>query len=97
MKKKLIVLLCVITMLFGFTGCSNYTTQYLGNDMTIHLEPNNKLVHITWKDSGLWFLTKPMTEDDVAETYLFQQKSEWGVYEGTVTVIESKDDSDLND
>ena len=29
-----------------------------------------------------------MTEDDIAETHTFQQSSNWGVFEGTVTIVE---------
>jgi hypothetical protein len=94
MKKKLLVLLgiglgigilCVSTLV----GCQS-VTKNLGGEMTIELESNQKLEMITWKDSSLWYLTKPMTDDDVAETHLFQQSSEFGVFEGTVTVIETK-------
>lgn len=45
---------------------------------------------ITWKDDSLWYLTRPMTDDDIAETHTFQQSSEFGVFEGTITVVESK-------
>ena len=48
-------------------------------------------MNITWKDSDLWYLTKPMTDDDVAETYTFQEDSKMGVLEGTVTVVEHKE------
>ena len=54
------------------------------------LEPNQKLEEITWKDDSLWYLTRPMTEDDIAETHVFKQSSNWGVLEGTVTIVESK-------
>lgn len=36
------------------------------------LEPNQKLEEITWKDDSLWYLTRPMTDDDVAETHTFR-------------------------
>ena len=49
-----------------------------------------KLEEITWKDASLWYLTRPMTEDDIAETHVFKQSSNWGVLEGTVTIVESK-------
>lgn len=94
MKKKLLVLLgiglgigilCVSTLV----GCQSVTRNF-GGDMTLELEPNQKLEMITWKGSSLWYLTKPMTDDDMAETYLFKESSEFGVLEGTVTVIETK-------
>lgn len=31
-----------------------------------------------------------MTESDTAETHTFQQSSEFGVFEGTITIVESK-------
>lgn len=31
-----------------------------------------------------------MREDDVAETHTYQQKSEFGILEGTVTIVETK-------
>lgn len=41
------------------------------------------------KDMG-GSLTRPMTDDDVAETHTFRESSEYGVFEGTVTIIEKK-------
>lgn len=58
--------------------------------MTLNLEPNHKLEEITWKDGSLWYRTRPMTDDDIAETHTFQQQSEFGVFEGTVIIVESK-------
>lgn len=65
-------------------------TKSLGGNTTLELEPNEKLEEITWKDDSLWYLTRPMTEDDIAETHVFKQSSNWGVLEGTVTIVESK-------
>ena len=45
------------------------------------------MIHVS-----LWYLTKPMTEDDVAETYKFQESSDLGIMEGTVTVVETKEE-----
>ena len=47
--------------------------------MTIELEPNTKLELITWKDDSLWYCTRPMRDDEVAETHTYQQQSEFGV------------------
>ncbi|MCD7996494.1 MAG: hypothetical protein LUH21_04590 [Clostridiales bacterium] len=91
MKKKLLSIFtigAVTSMLL--TGCQS-ATKSLGGSMTLILDPNQKLEEITWKDESLWYLTRPMTENDIAETHTFQQSSEWGVFEGTVTIIESKE------
>lgn len=72
-----------------FSGCQTVTKNW-GGDMTINLEPNQKLEEITWKDDSLWYLTRPMTENDIAETHTFQQQTDFGVFEGTVTIVETK-------
>ena len=59
--------------------------------MTIELEPNEKLEMITWKEESLWYLTRPMREDEEAETHVYKQSSEFGVFEGTVTIVETKE------
>ena len=58
-------------------------------DMTLELEPGQKLEMITWKEDSLWYLTRPMRDDEEPETHTFQQSSEFGVFEGTVTIVES--------
>ena len=91
MKKKILSILlvsCVCTALL--TGCQGATKSF-GGSTKIELEPNTKLELITWKDDSLWYLTKPMREDDIAEAHTYQQKSEFGVFEGTVTIVESKE------
>ena len=37
----------------------------------------------------MWYLTRPMRDDEEPETHTFQQSSEFGVFEGTVTIVES--------
>ena len=62
-----------------------------GNEKESSSSINQKLEEITWKDDSLWYLTRPITDEDVAETHTFQQQSNFGVFEGTVTIIESKE------
>lgn len=90
MKKKLLGILglCVLTVT-TMTGCQSVARNF-GGDITLVLPPNTKLEEITWKEDSLWYLTKPMKEEDIAETHTFQQSSEFGIFEGTVTIIESK-------
>lgn len=89
MKKKLFVI-AVLSATLCLTGCQ-YATKNFGGSMTIKLDPNVKLEEITWKDDSLWYLTRPMREDEEAETHQFKQKSEFGTIEGTVTVVETKE------
>lgn len=88
MFKRLAAVALVVMCL---TGCHN-TTKNFGGSMEIELPANQKLEEITWKDDdSLWYLTRPMREGEDAEVHTFQQDSEWGVFEGTVTIIERKE------
>lgn len=89
MKKILGLLVAGILVTSTLTGCQSATKSF-GGSMTLNLKPNQKLEEITWKDDSLWYLTRPMPDEDIAETHTFQQQSEFGVFEGTVTIIESK-------
>lgn len=92
MKKKILHII-VTTAIVGtiITGCQQSMTKKLGGNMTLELEPNQKLEEITWKDDSLWYLTRPMRNDEKAETHIFQQSTDFGVFEGTIAVIESKE------
>lgn len=90
MKKRIVALVLTgIVSLSSLTGCQS-TAKSFGGSMTLELEPNQKLEEITWKDDSLWYLTRPMTDNDIAETHIFQESSNFGVFEGTVTIIETK-------
>lgn len=93
MKTKLIIFLAVLAMTLGLTGCTEQTmTKSFGGDMTIELEPGEKLEEITWKDDdSLWYLTRPMREDEEPETHVFKESSAWGVLEGNVTIVEKEE------
>lgn len=91
MKQKVAIVLMAVSMaVMSLTGCQTVTKNY-GGEMTVNLEPNRKLEEVTWKDNSLWYLTRPMTDEDVAETHTFQQQTDLGVFEGTVTIVESKE------
>ena len=82
--KKIIV---IIFMVLVLTGCHTVTKD-LGGSMTIELKPGQKLEEVTWKETDLWILTRPFREGEEPETHTFQEDSEWGLLEGTVTIIE---------
>lgn len=88
MKKVICVLL--LTAAIGFAGCQSAAKNF-GGDITLELDPGLKLEEITWKDDSLWYLTRPMRDDEKPETHVFKQSSEWGVFEGSVTVIEKEE------
>ncbi|QQS23092.1 hypothetical protein IPM19_00795 [bacterium] len=64
--------------------------RQLGGNSTVELPQGQKLVIITWKEGNLWYLTKPMTGSDTADTYTFKESSGYGVMEGTVIIKERK-------
>lgn len=90
MIKKFLCVAAVSITILSFTGCQS-AARSMGGSVTLELEPNQKLEEITWKEDSLWYLTRPMRPDEKAETHTFQQSTDWGVFEGTVTVIESEE------
>lgn len=86
MRKIIFVLAICVFML---TGCHE-TAKNFGGNITLELDPGRKLEEITWKDDSLWYLTRPMRDGEQAEIHIFQCDSEWGIFEGSVTVIEKE-------
>ena len=86
--KKVFLAIGVIAMLGSCT--ENKRVKNWGGEGTINLPKGRKLVNVTWKNTQVWYLTRPMTSTDVAETYQFHEESSWGVMEGTYNIIETK-------
>ena len=85
--KKVLLGLFGITMLVSCT--ENQNARTFGGTETIDLEEGVRLVNVTWKGkegSDLWILTKKDTTK--ATTYYFKEKSNFGVMEGEVIIIE---------
>ena len=73
------------------TDASQGKTVGFGGSMTLELPKGQKLEEITWKDdAALWYLTRPMRDDEKPERHTFKADTEWGVFEVTVTIIESR-------
>lgn len=84
-------LFLVIIMGVMATSCTeNERVKQWGGEGNINLPKGRKLVNVTWKETQIWYLTRPMNSNDVAETYQFQEESSWGVMEGTYNIIETK-------
>ena len=91
-----IIVATVCLLLALLTGCGDVKQSFardFGGTTTVNLEPNLKLEEITWKDDDLWYLTRPMREDEEPETHTFTEKGGLGtVFDGgTVIVVESKE------
>jgi hypothetical protein len=87
-------LLMTVFLTAAVVGLSSCTAQERarnwGGSATVDLPAGRKLVLVTWKEDSIWYLTKPMKETDVAETYEFTESSSWGMQEGKVIIKEKK-------
>ena len=87
MKKLFVIALVAISL----ASCTeNSRVKNWGGEGTINLPKGQKLVNVTWKETQIWYLTRPMDSSDVAQTYQFHEESSYGVMEGTYNIIESK-------
>jgi len=74
-----------------FTSCTKTErAKRYGGSFTIDLPENTKFVNATWKENNLWYITRDMDSTDVAQTYKFKEKSNYGVMQGTVIFVEHK-------
>ncbi len=93
MRKIIIItaIWMVVVLVCLLASCTdNSRVKNWGGEATLHLPKGQKLLNVTWKESQLWYLTRPMTDKDVPETYSFHEESSWGMVEGTYTIVESK-------
>ena len=88
MKKTILVFAVAMMALVSCT--ENSRVKNFGGEGTINLPQGRKLVNVTWKETEVWYLTRPMDSSDVAQTYQFQEESSWGVMEGTYNIVETK-------
>ena len=79
-----------LILIFCISCTENARVKTFGGTLKFELPRGQKLVNITWKDGGMWYLTKPMSANDIVETYTFQERSNFGVMEGTVIIYEAK-------
>ena len=86
--KKVFLVIMIGVMVMSCT--QNERVKSWGGEGTINLPKGRKLVTATWKGDHIWYLTRQMKSDDVAETYQFQEESSWGVVEGTFNIVEEK-------
>lgn len=94
MKKFIVgilIIVCVILFSIFIGGCTdNFMTKKYGGSMTINIQPDEKLVNMTWKDSQLWILTeKRPVKDTIKKVYFLNEKSNFGVMEGKITIVEN--------
>lgn len=68
-------------LLFSALSCTdNQRARAFGGEETVDLPKNRVLLNVTWKQDDLWLLTK----DTLTNEVFFNEKSSWGVLEGTI-------------
>jgi hypothetical protein len=87
MKK---VFLAIVLGVMATSCTENERVKDWGGEGTIKLPKGKKLVNVTWKETQIWYLTRNMDSNDVAETYEFHEESSYGVIEGTYKIVETK-------
>ena len=90
MKKKIIAgIVLLIVMGFSLTGCKS-VAKNMGGTISIDVPKGQKVIEATWKDNDVWYLTRPMREDEKPEIFTLQEDSNLGIIEGKVIFKESK-------
>lgn len=89
-KKKIIWGIALLAVIgFSLTGCKSIAKSY-GGTISIDVPKGQKVIEATWKDNDVWYLTRPMREDEKPEIFTFQEDSNLGIIEGKVIFKESK-------
>jgi len=89
-SKLLLIILLSFVALALFSCTENQRARQFGGKTEIHLESGKRLITATWKQDDLWYLTEPMPSGYLPQTKTFYEDSSFGIYEGSVTFIESK-------
>lgn len=86
--KNIIIVLSLI-LAFATVSCTDQQrAKSLGGEVTIDLPEGKKLETVTWKGEQLWILTRNKKAGEVSERYEFKENSVYGVFEGTVIIVE---------
>lgn len=89
--KRIYLFIVIITSIVVCSSCTeNVRSRVYGADMTVRLEPGEKLVEATWKENNLWYLVEPMDSTYIPKTKIFKENSSLGIIQGKVIFIEQK-------
>lgn len=87
MKKLLLLAILVVSI----TSCTKQEmAKSFGGTATINLPAGQKLINVTWKETQIWYLTRPMRSDETPETYQFCEDSNYNIMEGKVILVETR-------
>jgi hypothetical protein len=90
--KNSILFVSFISAIIMITGCTeNSRVKNFGGTANLEIPADKKFVNVTWKETELWIVTRNRTSIDTTyETFQFQEKSSWGMVEGTYVIKETK-------
>ena len=88
--KVLIACIILATLVFLSSCTEQGKARAWGGSFEVRLPAGNKLVTATWKQTDLFYLYQPMDSNDVPKTSIFQESSNFGVYESKVIFIETR-------
>lgn len=90
MKKRNRLSILIAGAILLFAGCTEgVRARKLGGTMSIQLPCDQKLVSATFKESNLWYLTRPRLDGERADVVTFKEDSNLGLLNGTVLFAES--------
>lgn len=85
------MLIALVSLVCVTSSCTeNQRVREFGGEMTVKLEPGQKLMMATWKEDNLFYLTEPMDENYEPKTKVFQENSSYGIMETKVIFVEQK-------
>ena len=71
-----------ITLLALASCTDNQRARSFGGTETIKIEPQEKLINITWKQNNLWVIV----QDTITGTIYAKEKSSFGIMQGKVII-----------
>lgn len=93
MKKIIItvtIILLIAISLFWILLPENTVARKLGGTLEIKVEPGQKVMMATFKESDLFYMTEPMDSGYIPVTKTLHEKSKYGIIETKVKFIETK-------
>lgn len=88
MKTRNILLIAILSI-FTLSSCTeNQRAKTFGGNIEITIPCGEKITEVTWKNDELWYATRSMRINEVAENTTFKEESSFGILEGSVTFIE---------
>jgi len=79
----------IIAIAFAITSCTeNQRAKKYGGTTEYTVPTDKQFVNATWKGDNLWIITADRDTNHTPKTYYMDEKSSYGVWEGTVVIRE---------